>query len=244
MMEIYKHTSPTLKYYIGYSKKGMEMRWKEHVASATKNSITHFSNAIRKYGPDNFRHEILAEAETKIEALDIERFYIAWFQSNNNHYGYNMTKGGVGGDTMSGRNHSEETKQKMRENNGMKGKTLLDFMSQEKYEEWRQKIKEAGFKRRGKPRAPHTEETKKRMSEDRKGNPKYALFHSEETKHKIGKANKGKKRSPEMKSALSKHMKTLPYVECSWCGKVGRQGVGMYRWHFDNCKRRKNKNIV
>ena len=53
--------------------------------------------AIRKYGLENFSREILAcvEDEREIWALN-EKFWIAYYKSNNPQYGYNLSEGGDG----------------------------------------------------------------------------------------------------------------------------------------------------
>ena len=52
-----------------------------------------FYNALKKYGWDNFDHEILVEARLE-ELDDLERFYIQKFNSNNKEFGYNLESGG------------------------------------------------------------------------------------------------------------------------------------------------------
>lgn len=53
---VYKHTSPNGKVYIGITKLSVERRWQEGKNYKTSN---HFNNAIKKYGWDNIKHEIL-----------------------------------------------------------------------------------------------------------------------------------------------------------------------------------------
>ena len=57
-------------------------------------------NAIKKYGRDSFKKEILEdEIEDKKTLSEREIYWIAYFNSNNKLVGYNLTKGGDGGDT-------------------------------------------------------------------------------------------------------------------------------------------------
>lgn len=96
MYEIYKHTNQlNNKSYIGLTKNGWENRLQGHIKNAKNGAKTHFANAIRKYGVEKFSSEIIAKCDSKIEANSIERFYISWFDSQEN--GYNMTPGGEGG---------------------------------------------------------------------------------------------------------------------------------------------------
>lgn len=73
---------------------------------------TVLKNAIEKYGYENFTAEVILETYD----LDYwETFLIQIHHSTDRRYGYNMTVGADGGDTFSGRHHSEETKRKKSE---------------------------------------------------------------------------------------------------------------------------------
>lgn len=85
----------------------------------------------------------------------------------------------------------------------------------------------------------HTEETKKRISDNiRERQWWVGRSHTEETKSKISDAQRcsweGNESRREHISKLRKGVKR-PTVECPHCSKVGGVGV-MKRWHFDNCK--------
>lgn len=88
---IYKITNKVNgKVYIGQTKYTIEARWKQHQYKKDK---THFHNAIRKYGVENFIVEQLEECE--ISELDSkEIYYIAKYNSFKE--GYNSTIGGDG----------------------------------------------------------------------------------------------------------------------------------------------------
>jgi len=93
MLIIYKHQNKiNNKCYIGQTKNSTEKRWGKNGSRYVKSSNIHFSNAIQKYGWDNFTHEIIAECETQEEANLLESKYIELYDSLNN--GYNMTSGG------------------------------------------------------------------------------------------------------------------------------------------------------
>lgn len=89
---IYKHTSPSGKSYIGYTKQKPSQRWK---GGNGYDKDTKFGKAIAKYGWDNFSHEII---ETNIQSLEeakqAEILWIAYYDSF--HSGYNSTPGGDG----------------------------------------------------------------------------------------------------------------------------------------------------
>ena len=100
---IYKHTSPSGKAYIGQTN-NLKRRNKLHKYST---GCTVFSSAIKKYGFDNFKHEILASNLTIEEANKLECEFIS---EHNTIYpnGYNLMSGGMNS------THSEKTKQTIR----------------------------------------------------------------------------------------------------------------------------------
>lgn len=55
---------------------------------------TYFYNAIKKYGWDNFKHEILFEDLTKEQACNKEIALIKLFNTTNPEYGFNLAVGG------------------------------------------------------------------------------------------------------------------------------------------------------
>lgn len=85
------------KKYIGYTQKSMVERLEEHIKEALAGSERHFCRAIRKYGLETITSEILFETTTKREAELKERYFIKQLGTFNN--GYNMTKGGDGGNS-------------------------------------------------------------------------------------------------------------------------------------------------
>ena len=105
---VYRHTSPNKKVYIGITCREPNIRW----ANGKGYSSRHFSNAIKKYGWDNFKHEILFSELTEKEAKLMEQIYIALHDSTNSKKGYNQT---LGGDGTKGYCMSDETKNKIRE---------------------------------------------------------------------------------------------------------------------------------
>ena len=87
---IYKHTAPNGKCYIGQTKQLPECRWQN---GRGYEHNTHFYNAIKKYGWENFQHEIIEfDILSQDEANEREIFWIDFFDSYAN--GYNLTKGG------------------------------------------------------------------------------------------------------------------------------------------------------
>jgi group I intron endonuclease len=90
---IYKLTCvSTGKSYIGFSN-NPDFRWKHgHCQAATQGSKYMLHNAIRKYGPDSFKREILDEVDDSAKGL-METMYIVIFNTYMPN-GYNMTIGG------------------------------------------------------------------------------------------------------------------------------------------------------
>jgi len=101
---VYKHTSPTNKVYIGITKnKKARNRWK--YGHGYKHNA-YFYNAIKKYGWNNIKHEILATNLTLEEASIMEKELIALYK--NKGVCYNIAEGGTDGNTQK---RTEEEKQ-------------------------------------------------------------------------------------------------------------------------------------
>lgn len=114
---IYMYTSPSGKKYIGQTIR--EMKRKSQHKSETSKSQTHFGKAIRKYGWENFKYEVLlrfrpTEHKLKLKrVLDkLEKRYVKLHKSYDREFGYNLNKGGEGN---IGYAHSEESKEKIGE---------------------------------------------------------------------------------------------------------------------------------
>lgn len=102
---IYKHTSPSGKSYIGITN-NYDIRSSSHKSGT--NGCTAFAAAIRKYGWDNFMHEVIIQDITKEEAIELEPLLIE-SHGTRSPYGYNLSSGGECW------THSEESKKKMSE---------------------------------------------------------------------------------------------------------------------------------
>ena len=72
----------------------------------------YFGKAVKKYGWDNFEHEVVASNLTKAEADAFEMLLIKQLNTTNPLFGYNITFGGGG---SVGYHLSEESKQKCRD---------------------------------------------------------------------------------------------------------------------------------
>lgn len=103
---VYIHISPSQKYYVGITSQEVSRRWRNGDGYKTQS----FYRAIEKYGWDNIQHEIVASNLTKEEAENFEIRLINELHSNQKKYGYNIDRGGSGGERL-----SEETKRKLSE---------------------------------------------------------------------------------------------------------------------------------
>lgn len=102
---VYMHISPSNKKYIGITSQSIKKRWQNGYGYKTN---IYFWRAIQKYGWNNIKHIILFENLTQEEAKSKEIELIKQYNSLQPN-GYNLTKGG---DNVSEKIHSEETRKK------------------------------------------------------------------------------------------------------------------------------------
>lgn len=135
------------KMYIGLTSKSVDERWRN--GKGYKKS--YFNNAIKKYGWDNFEHEVIASNLSEKDAKNFEILLIDKLQTNNSNFGYNLTKGGDG---LKGFIPSKETREKMSlakkgvfdgENNPMYGISPKERMDKDTYNQWLEKHKQTGI---------------------------------------------------------------------------------------------------
>ena len=107
---VYVHINKTNgKCYVGQTCQKPEVRWNH--GRGYKENI-YFYRAIEKYGfDDGFEHCILKENLSQDEADYWERYYIDFYKSTDNNFGYNLDSGGNKNKII-----SDETKRKMSEN--------------------------------------------------------------------------------------------------------------------------------
>lgn len=107
---VYMHTFPNGKVYIGITSQEPERRWRIDGSGYKGTSL--MSNAIKKYGWENVKHDILFSGLSREQAEAKEVELIALYKSNQREYGYNVKQGG---DINHGFKLSEETRRKMSE---------------------------------------------------------------------------------------------------------------------------------
>ena len=215
---VYNHTNKiNNKIYIGITTQKPNDRWRSGYGYIGNQ---HFFRAIKKYGWDNFNHEILYENLEENEALEKEKELIQFYNSNNSEFGYNKDNGGrIGKMTPEsiekvrqwhlGRKLSEETKKKISDHH----KGLYAGQNSPMY---------------GKH---HTEETKRKLSESAKSRTGWK--HSEETKKKIGAKHKGKIVSRETREKLSKARTGKKYTEEQKLKLRGRNTISVAQFTLD-----------
>ena len=170
------------KKYIGQKKYDKKGEWKYYLGSGIL-----LDAAVKKYGKENFERKILCECETREEANQLEKTYIAEVDAVNNPMYYNIAIGGQG-NPVSG------------EKNYMYGRTgaLNPWYGKHPSEETRRLIKEHHDKRKGKDHPLYgrkkSEESKRKQSEHmkNKGNKKCICIETEvvyESLKQAGKAN-------------------------------------------------------
>jgi group I intron endonuclease len=174
---VYCLTSPSGKKYVGIGcgKRGVQGRFSDYKNYLCKNQ-TKLYNALKKYGSENFKYEILLITNDLEYAKYMEQTIISSWNLQNE--GYNITAGGEG---CLGLKHNEESKRKM--SLAKKGKKLS--------KDHKKKIGDLAKGRK------HSEESKIRMSQVQKGRKV-----SEETKQKLSDANLGKKLSEDHKKKI------------------------------------------
>ncbi len=90
---VYLAISPSDRYYVGITKRGLKSRLWYHYYATQRGSKLPFHNCLRKYGK-KVKFSILAEVDSWSEACILEKQYIKQYNSKIN--GYNATDGGDG----------------------------------------------------------------------------------------------------------------------------------------------------
>ena len=117
---VYMHTAPNGKIYIGITNRKPEIRWGKNGNGYKRNA--HFASAIKKYGWDAIKHEVLFSDLSKEKACKIEQLLIEKYDATNRLYGFNISKGGESGSY--GVKASDETRK--RQSEAHKGKKLSE----------------------------------------------------------------------------------------------------------------------
>jgi hypothetical protein len=88
--------------------------------------------AIKKYGKENFKKKILEDnIRSKKELNEREKYWISFYNSTDKDIGYNIAKGGDGGDTLSNHPNLKEIGEKISAKNSKTGHSRYIIYSQE-----------------------------------------------------------------------------------------------------------------
>jgi len=204
------------KYYIGKRKCNCDIEDDTYMGSGIN-----IINAIKKYGKDNFKKEILAVLETEEKAFEKEAELLTT-EHINDPYCYNIKEGGLGGWT-----HGEDTRKIISEKriasensvNRIEGSKKISnkLKGKPKSEAHKEKIRQANI---GKT---YSEETKQKISNTLTGRKRLDRTNDDVRHAKIGEAHKGRKYVTNIET--QKVLKVLPeelqeYLNDGW--ELGR----------------------
>lgn len=181
--------------YVGQTTQPLRRRINEH-----KYGDQYIDRAIKKYGLENFKVEVLEECETKQQLNEREIFWIAKLNCKAPN-GYNRTSGGEG--------HSSEDNPFFGKHHTKKTKAIISK------------------KNRGKK---HSVETRARISAATSGenNPNFGKHHTKETRAKIGAKSAGRKHTKESRNKISLKFKGVPKSP-DHCAKIAAALTGKKR---------------
>lgn len=191
-MIIYKMTNIiNNKVYIGQTQLTLSHRMSQHI----HRNVGAIDKAIKKYGIDNFKVEVIEECHDLDELNEREKYWIETLNCKSPN-GYNLTDGGEG---VAGYHHTSETKIKMslarkghKKSPEMRAKLSATLKGRTFSPETRKKMSEAAKKRglSSALRAKISEANRKRIV-------------SPETRAKLSANWKGRKHTPEAKAKMS-----------------------------------------
>jgi group I intron endonuclease len=196
------------KRYIGITKQSIQKRWEQHLGNS-QNPKYPLHLAIAKHGADNFTITSLSESTDRKYIGELEDLVIQQLETHISKNGYNVAKGGYGGDLGPEAN--------------LKRKMTMENRSPEQTLKWKQNLSKAGL---GKKRSI---ETKTKMSERQKARGGYGpKQHSMDTREKISTGNTGKVRTKIARQNYSNNAKirgTGPQlqgkkVSCTCCQRA------------------------
>lgn len=214
---IYKITNEINgKCYIGKSEDlGQRIRNHIKMIRGFRHRNVHLENAIEKYGVHNFSIEILEFLEENDDINEKEKHYIELYKSYDREYGYNLTKGGDGGNSYvdcitdeEKENHYKKHREiRTRENNPNYRKVLYTDGIASKYitNEEIPEYEKMGWKKGA------TDKFKEDIAERMKGenNPFYGKHHLKESIEKAKQTKKERGLSSKGRISYHKDGKTI-----------------------------------
>jgi len=166
------------KSYIGITKLSIQERWNIHLSNSRKPKYP-LHHAIVKYGAESFIVTLLEENEDRKYISELEEPTIQRLRTHIIQHGYNVAKGGYGGDMG-----PEATAKRI--------ETINNY-SPERKAEYKERLRNRNL-----GRTKETDTGRMAASEKIKGNSfRKGIPHSSEDRAKISLGNKGKVRSQE-----------------------------------------------
>jgi group I intron endonuclease len=152
--------------------------------------------AIKKYGKENFKKEIIEECQSRESLEDREIYWIKTLNATDPGIGYNIAEGGTGGNTYFGKTEKEMIEIKSKISKSGKGRVFS--------EEHRKKLADSARRRKGnKPSKFKGMKYEDYMDSEKAGLVKQKVSEgakrpmSEETKIKISNNNTGRNLGPK-----------------------------------------------
>jgi group I intron endonuclease len=234
---VYCHTNKINgKRYVGITCKKPNQRW---IYGKGYKHNAHLTNAFKKYGWDNFDHDIIISDVDEDYAKSFEKMLINLYHSADRRYGYNKSTGGESGagvefseerrrkisEALTGIKRSEETKKKISE-------VMKNRPSEMKYNFAHCRSGKTSWNRGIKGEASHS----------------YGVVFSEERKKHLSEALKGKPKSPEHRAKLCTPVRCIStgvvYASVKEAAKAGgvsaatisnncRKKVRYQKWEYE-----------
>ena len=225
MNSIYRITNiKNGKSYIGKTSQNPNDRLEQHFSSAFKNNsqfIIH--QAMRKYGRESFNFEVIFNTIIENDLAEFEKFFISEYQScilDENSQGYNMTRGGDGFTSETGRKYA-----------GWNNPSWVNPWSGENGS------KMSSLKNKERALAgtnPWAGEAGSKLSKEICAKQLSTGTHPFQDKEK---ASKRVNAQFENGTHINQVFHTCPH-----CGKIGK-GRNMFRWHFKNCSKQPKDHV-
>ena len=210
----------------------------ENVNDSYLGSGTLIRQAVTKYGIRSFKKEIIIFGDFTQEQIDKFERCMIFFERLNSKAEYNIANGGNGVGK-----HSDETRRKISESKTGKKVIFSDehkrrlseaLKGNKPSEASKEKNRQAHL---GKKLGPHSESTKRKISESHKGdkNPMFGKHLSDETKRKLSDKLKGENNPMFGKPFSEEHKRKLSennfIKKISKEYKIYRQNGGQLKWH-------------
>lgn len=179
------------KVYVGKTTRRPADRWSSHVySSKCLDNKTVLYRAMRKYGIETFKFEVIDNAESEEELSCKEIEWIARMETCNARRGYNCTKGGEGG------KHGPQSRALLKGVRKVGPETRRKLSERIFTSEHRARLSEAARQRES-LRTPAQRSMRARFAALTLAEHTRGVHRTEETRQKISRAHTGRKQTPE-----------------------------------------------